>query len=672
MMPEMDGIETCRGIRSLPGGARTPIVLLTGLEDYDSIRRAYDVGATDFLSKPFNPLILGHRIRHIYRASGMLMKLGKSEAALAKSQQIAELGSWELDVASRALAATAEALRLLEISPGVQGELGSLDGLLARLASKDRESLRAAIGVALREGDAFVLEHSLELPSGTRRIVRTQGEPLLNEQEECHAIVGTLQDITATKDVEERIHTLAYYDSLTGLPNRLLFMDRMKQALATAGREEINVAVLFVDLDQFKRVNDTLGHDAGDQLLAEVGRRLMTAVRDVDTVSHHLVDFDSNGRSEIARLCGDEFTVVLTRLKYIQDAAKVAQRIIESLSEPVQIDGHEFVVTASIGIALFPMDGTSGEELLKHSDTAMYHAKEQGKNNFQFFSLDMNARAFERLTVENGLRRGLENDELVVHYQPKVSLVGKAIEGFEGLVRWRQEGVGLVPPALFLQVADEAGIVARLDRVVLQQACCQLSDWRACGLDHLRVSVNVSEQFFRLPEFTETVAETLNGCGLPSHCLELEFAESVITNCPAIAPVRLQDLKSLGVRLVIDNFGSGLSCLSQLRQLPVDVLKIDRSFARELGEGKGSEAVVKAIVELGHSLGLTVVAEGVETPEQFDLFHSYGCDSVQGYYFSEPLACDDVMGFVDTFEERFEECTCTLSLVGNSSVTSLP
>ena len=652
-LPDMNGLETCAALRGLRSGAQTPIVLLTDLEDYDSVTRAFEVGATDFISKPFNPLVLEHRTRHVVRTSRMLSQLARNEAVLAKSQQLAGLGSWEYDVQACVFTASVEARRLLEYGAA---ESLTFDGFLSRLAADDSETMRAAVRNVLRDGATFALDQALELPSGTRRMVRTQGEASRWSGENSGTIVGTLQDVTEAKDVEERIHALAYYDSLTGLPNRLLFAERLRQSLAQAERDELKVAVLFIDLDRFKRINDTLGHDAGDQLLAEVAQRLTNAVRYVDSVSRDAEGFNPEC-CEVARLGGDEFTVVLTSLKYVQDAAKVAKRILEAFGDPVELAGHKCVVTASVGIALYPMDGLSGKDLLKHSDTAMYHAKEQGKNNFQFFSSDLNAKAFERLTVENGLRRGLENDELVVYYQPRVSVLNGRIQGFEGLVRWDQEGVGLVSPSLFLKIADEAGLVARIDRVVLTQACRQLSEWQRRGLPDLRVAVNISDAFFRQPEFVEAVAHALKDHQLRGSCLELELREKIITDNPAVAAAKLEELRALGVRLAIDNFGIGLSCLSQLRGLPFEFLKIDRSFARDLGRREGTEAVVAAVVALGHSLGLEVVAEGVETPEQFEMFRAYGCESVQGYYFSEPLAAAKVEGFVETFQQQFDART---------------
>ncbi len=437
--------------------------------------------------------------------------------------------------------------------------------------------------------------------------------------------VGVSSDISERVAAQERIRQLAYFDSLTNLPNRRLLQDRAEQALASAEREKKQIALLFVDLDHFKTINDSLGHSAGDALLSEVARRLQSCVRRMDTV---------------ARLGGDEFVVLLTDVT-IEGATEVARKLIYRVARPYQIENHELRVTPSLGISVFPQDGRDFESLLKHSDTAMYRAKESGRNAYQFFASEMNVAALERLTLENSLRQGIERGEFVLHYQPQIDLASGRIVGAEALVRWRHPQLGLVPPGKFIPVAEVSGLIVMIGEWVLGEACRQNCAWQQAGLPAISIAVNISAVQFRSGRIEDNVAAVLADTGLAPELLELELTEGIVMVGANATVETLQRISDMGVKLAIDDFGTGYSSLSYLKRFPIDRLKIDQSFVRDIVTDTDDWAISSAIISMGHSLRLKVIAEGVEHVEQLEMLRRQGCDEVQGYYFSVPLPADD-------------------------------
>ena len=437
--------------------------------------------------------------------------------------------------------------------------------------------------------------------------------------------VGVSSDISERVAAQERIRQLAYFDSLTNLPNRRLLQDRAEQALASAEREGEQVALLFVDLDHFKTINDSLGHTAGDLLLVEVAQRLQSCVRRMDTV---------------ARLGGDEFVVLLTDIT-IEGATEVARKLIYRVARPYQIENHELGVTPSVGISVFPQDGRDFESLLKHADTAMYRAKESGRNGYQFFASEMNVAALERLVLENSLRQGIERGEFVLHYQPQIDMASGRIVGAEALVRWRHPQLGLVPPGKFIPVAEVSGLIVMIGEWVLSEACRQNRAWQEAGLPAIRVAVNISAVQFRSGRIENNVAAVLADTGLSPELLELELTEGIVMVGADATVETLQRISDMGVKLAIDDFGTGYSSLSYLKRFPIDRLKIDQSFVRDIVTDTDDWAISSAIISMGHSLRLLVIAEGVEHVEQLEMLRRQGCDEVQGYHFSVPLPADD-------------------------------
>lgn len=448
-----------------------------------------------------------------------------------------------------------------------------------------------------------------------------------DERKKPIAIAGIVRDITERKLIEQQFQSLAHFDSLTCLPNRTYMMEKLSQLLVQARWNNHTLALLFIDLDHFKKINDTLGHDAGDKMLKEVASRLVECVRDSDTV---------------ARMGGDEFMIILPKITKAQDAAVIAQRVIESFDSPFTLNGHDCMIGASIGISQYPTDGDDYESLVKNADIAMYKAKEIGGKNYQFYNPAMNMAAFQQLVLENKLRVAVENKEFVLHYQPLINLKDFRIEGMEALIRWKDpEMEDLIYSSQFIPLAEETGLIIPIGEWVLEEACHQAKRWQDAGFPSMKMSVNISGRQFRQHNMVEQVAETLRITRIDATCLELELTESVLLQTEVTTKV-LNDINSMGVQLSIDDFGKGYSSLSYLKKLPIRKLKIDQTFVEGITQDASDREIVKAIISMSHSLNIRVLAEGVETLEQLKFLKESGCDEAQGYLFCRPQPAEDL------------------------------
>jgi len=445
--------------------------------------------------------------------------------------------------------------------------------------------------------------------------------------------IGTFFDISTLKKHHEKLEFMAHYDMLTNLPNRTLMYDRLKQALTLAKRHEYSVAVMLLDLDRFKDINDSMGHHVGDQLLVEVADRLEGCVRESDTV---------------ARMGGDEFLVILPEVGEATNVAHMAKKFLDSISRPLVLEGQEVYISSSIGITMFPMDGRDLNTLIKNADTAMYHAKAQGKNNFKFFTEDINKSTLERFKLESNFRRALEKLEFQLNYQPKVDLRTGEICGMEALLRWYHPEQGNVNPSLFIPLAEETGLVVQLGEWAIREACRQNREWQAMGMPPLRVSVNLSARHFHRKELTGMIADILDEVGMDPEYLMLEITENTMIENIEETISTLKRLREMGVGVSVDDFGTGYSSLNYLNQFSVDELKIDQSFVRDLRRDSDSKTVINAIIVLAHNLNLRVVAEGVEEMEQLEFLRQSGCDEVQGYHLSVPLSAEEFRILVST------------------------
>jgi len=458
------------------------------------------------------------------------------------------------------------------------------------------------------------------------RWVRDRAFPIRDANGEVYRVAGIVEDITERKQAEERMLHLAHYDSLTELPNRVLFQDRLKQTLVQAHRNRSAVGVLFMDLDGFKTINDTLGHAFGDKLLQLASSRLTQCVRGGDTV---------------ARFGGDEFALILSDLAAAHDAGLVAQKMLDALAAPFDLDSNETYVTASIGITLYPVDSENITTLIKYADAAMYSAKAAGRNNYQFYTAEMNRSAQKKMHLETGLRRALERQEFVLHYQPKIDVLTGRTTGLEALLRWQSPNAGLVSPAEFIPLLEETGLIVAVGGWVARAACLQISEWQRAGVPIVPVAINISGRQFQQPGLDNLISGTLAEFNVDPRWLEIEITESSLMHKPEDAIAVLENLKALGIRISVDDFGTGYSSLSYLKRFPLNALKIDRSFVRDITVDADDAAITRAILTLAHSLNLKVIAEGVETEEQLAFLHANHCDEAQGYLFSKPIPAAD-------------------------------
>jgi diguanylate cyclase (GGDEF)-like protein/PAS domain S-box-containing protein len=763
LMPVLDGFSVCARLRRTPEGEHTPVLIVTGLDDVASVQHAYEVGATYFVTKPINWLILRETVRYMLRASRAFRALQDSEAGLAQAQRIAQLGNWEWEIQRDAVHCSAETYRILGVSaadfrPGWSGLLqafgpaareavrwgveealqscqplrlddllvgpagmerqaelqavvicdpagnplrvsgtlqdvserkgmekalhaseeryalaarGANDGLwdwdlrtgrvyfsprwkamlgygeedigdrpeewLQRLHPDDRERVRAELDAHLAGSSShFQSEYRMQHRDGTYRWLLCRGLAVREQAGEAVRIAGSQTDVTERRQAEEQLQYDAFHDALTGLPNRALFMDRLGHAAEFARRHAAyGFAVMFMDLDRFKVVNDSLGHVLGDQLLVEVSGRIKECLRSNDT---------------LARIGGDEFTVLFEDVKDLAAVTRVVERIQRELSRPFRLGGHEIVTSASIGITLSTGGENEPEAMLRDADTAMYRAKASGKARYEIFDPEMHAHAVALLQLETELRAAVERSEFRLLYQPIVSLRGAAVRGFEALLRWQHPKRGLLLPRDFLGVAEETGLIVPIGHWVLKEACAAMRTWQhqVPEAGDVVVSVNLSSPEFAHPELLARVDAVLQETGLDPQRLEIEITETVlIENTQAAADV-LAGLRQRGIRLSLDDFGTGYSSLSYLHRFAFDTVKIDQSFVARLGLERDSSEIVRAIVTLAHNLDMSVVAEGEETPEQVELLKSLRCELGQGFLFSQPVDRDAACKLIST------------------------
>jgi len=507
------------------------------------------------------------------------------------------------------------------------------------LSSRDT-AIRALYGImALEKSGKDLIDRTLQLEverkDGTTVWTETKFSFVGDKNKKTVGILGVSRDITERKHAEERIQYLATHDVLTGLPNRMMFSQLLNQAIESSRRHERQFAILFIDLDRFKIINDTMGHDAGDELLTEMAKRFRQSLRAVDVVGR-----PKERNDVVGRLGGDEFIILIEEITDLNQVAVVAQRVLSTAMEPMIILGEECRVTASIGVSVYPGDGEDELTLLKKADMAMYFAKEEGKNNVQFYSQNTQSQAFERLSIETNLRKALERNELYLEYQAKMDLKTGAITGVEALLRWKNPILGSITPTQFIPVAEETGMIVSIGRWVMKTACAQNIDWQNQGLPPVRVAVNLSLRQLMDDKLLEDIKAALDDSGMPPNLLELEITESMVMYKPERLIEVLTKIKKMGVRLALDDFGTGYSSLAHIKQFPIDTLKVDRSFIRNLSQNSEDKAIIEAIIAMGKTLSLNVVAEGVETMAQDEFLREHICDEMQGFYFSKPVAPD--------------------------------
>ena len=627
-MPQFNGLQALEVVT--PRCPDVPFILVSGAIGEETAVLAMKSGAHDYVLK-------GDLARLV-----PAVRRGLAEADMRRARRLAETNLRTSEALLNSIVNTAadviividEAGTIEFVNAAVKRLFGwkpleligkNFDALIltSRRAQRDQAPLRGGephklrimglgreLRVQRKDGSAFPAELTLSEMRVDGRLKYT----------------GILRDVGERKRAEERIRQLANYDDLTGLPNRVLFAQLLEQALSEAKYSGKQAAALFIDLDRFKLINDTLSHDAGDKVLQMVAKRLTEAVPRRDT---------------IARFGGDEFVVLMRDCNVPTDAADTAQKLLNAIAVPLLLDGQEFHLTASIGISTFPSDGESAQTILKNADVAMYRAKEHGKNNYQFYSSQMNLHSFERLVLERFLRRALEQEEFQLYYQPKIDLVTGCVTGMEALLRWIHPGMGMISPTKFIPLAEETGLIVPIGAWVLHTACAQIRAWQLAGLPPLRVAVNLSARQFAHDDLHATIERALAETGLAPELLELEITESLTMDNPEHAAALLKKLKALGIRLAIDDFGTGYSSLGYLKRFPIDNVKIDRSFIKDIPDDEDDVAITQAVIAMSHSLRLKVIAEGVETAEQLEFLRTHGCDEAQGYLFGAPMPAED-------------------------------
>ena len=625
LLPDSQGIATFDKVFSAT--PHIPILTLSTTEDEVLGVEAVQRGAEGFLSKGhFNSSLVPQCLRNIIQRKGVEQSL-----YIERERATITLNSISDAVISTDMHGNVDCLNpAAEHMTGWTKEeaLGRpINEVMLLINAKTREPVRNPIEQVLVEGKTVELAPDTVIlrRGGHEAPIQDSTALIRNARGETSGAVMVFHDMTASQIMSQKMSHLAQHDVLTNLPNRLLLNDRIAQAIVKARRHGATAAVLFMDLDKFKNINDSLGHEIGDKLLQSVAERLCACVRASDTVS---------------RLGGDEFVILLSETTRADDATLTAEKIISAMTAPHLIDKHELYMTISIGVSLFPGDGDTPEVLLKSADTAMYQAKQQGRNNCQFFTNAMNLRAVERQAIESGLRKAIERHELVLHYQPKVNLDTGLITGLEALVRWIHPVWGLTWPVRFVHIAEDCGMIVPIGRWVLRQACVQAVQWRRTGLDPGTIAVNVSSLEFRHKDFVNGICDILRETGLMPQNLQLEITESVLMQDVASTIDVLTQLNAIGIELAVDDFGTGYSSLSYLMQFPLDVLKIDQSFVKNVTTMKNNGVIVSAVIGMGKNLSQRVIAEGVEDQCQLDFLRKHGCEEGQGYYFSYPVEAD--------------------------------
>jgi len=631
VMPGLDGYETCRRFRALPSAHFVPVLMMTGLSDDRAMERAFESGATDFIMKPVNWPLLQHRVRYILRSSRAFNRLRFEET---KNRAL-------LDAMPDTVLRIDRQGRIVEVTGGRGTRLGQvakewISRSLPELFPEAADSLMREIEVGLEQSDeARVVDLRIGEP-GAKRDFEVRISACGPDE-----VLTVFRDVSERKQGEREILRRAYHDDLTDLPNRAFFLEILGSSLKSAQKSNRPLAALFVDLDGFKTINDSLGHHVGDALLREAARRMGECIRSSDWVERSGGRDDVLGAGRIARLGGDEFCIVLPGLRENDAAASVARRIIAALSRPFLYDGNQIRVTASIGISLWPEDSKSAEELLRHADSAMYHAKARRSGSFQFYTESIGEKAKRRLEIEVRLRRALEQNELDLHFQPLVELETGQIVAAEALLRWEQPELGLVSPTEFIPIAERTGLIGEIGDWVLRRACHEAVEWHRAGATELLISVNVSGVQFRRSEFAEIVKGALADSGLPASSLILELTETTLMRDPEAVADSMHRLRGAGVRFAVDDFGTGYSSLSYVRDLPLDTIKLDGSFLLGVPERRQSRAIATAVIGMANGLDLSVVAEGVETEVQREFLLDLGYKIGQGYLFSRPLKRED-------------------------------
>jgi len=618
LMPVMNGFEACQEMRVIDPERTVPIIMLTGLDDVTSVDKSFDAGATDFISKPINWSLFVQRVRFALKSRKMDFELRKNRYRVDHALKVAMLGYWDWDLKTETISFPPGVLEMVGIE---SNKAITFKEFMDYVPEDDRDRVIYAFEEARTHGVRFVLEHRL-LVDKKERYVYQQCDVIMGEDQKPDHILGTIQDITALKRAEDMILHQAYHDLLTDLPNQTLFKERLTHAIKVAEHANHQVAVVVMDIDRFQLINDSLGQDIGNELLVAFAGFLSSFVNEGDTV---------------ARISGNEFALLLESALSIEEITQTLRNLTQSLKlNSFDLGGQEVVVSLSLGISIYPNDEIDAGELMQCANAAMRKAKSQGGDQEHFYTNDMNRRVDDRLRMEADLRSALDNDELELFYQPQVDAKTRKIIASEALVRWRHKEHGLVPPIRFIPLAEETGLIQPLGHYVLEQAIKQTRLWNQQGHD-ISVGINLSARQFMQANLVDQIKELILQYEIKPENIDLEITETIAMQDAENSISKMHHLKELGVKLSMDDFGTGYSSLSYLHQFPLDVLKIDRSFVKDIMGRSDDGAIARAVIAMAHSMDLKVIAEGVETEEQYRFLTEHGCEVIQGYLISKPV-----------------------------------
>ncbi len=623
MMPIMGGYEACRLLRQRVPDLSLPIIMLTSLDDIDVIDKALQSGATDYITKPFNPRLLVIRICYALRDRAMYIDLKEQKRRLADTQRIAKIGYGQINLSQGIISLSEEIAGILGMP---DAQTVSLNEFSQMLTESDQVDMFETIDKVRESGGAYSFEHKLVTANNEDKLVVQRGE-VSRESNETIVMV-TLQDVTEQAHAEERVRFHTYYDFLTSLPNRRLFEKNLKEQLLA----EQPLAVMFIGLDRFKSVNDAFGHGYGDELLKKIAERLST-----------MQDFGI----KLSRFSGDLFVLTVSNYLSIEVVNELAEEVLARISEPMLLNGLELRVTASLGIAIFPEEANISDKLILGADMAMNHAKNEGGAQYRYFTNVMDAQAQERLALEHDLHHAIQKHQFEVYYQPQVEAASGRVVGMEALLRWNHPQRGLILPARFIPLAEEIDMISEIGDWVLRTACMQAQQWASAGYGNLRVGVNLSVKQLNQADLGSDIRKILNVSHLKPELLDIEITESMAVSDFDNTSRTLKDIRSLGVKTSMDDFGTGYSSLSYLQKLPLDTLKIDRAFIKDINKKGENGEIAKAIIAMAHSIGLHVIAEGIETKYQYQYLLEHACDEIQGFYVSRPLPSSAVESFLD-------------------------
>lgn len=630
-MPGMNGYQVCSYLREKIGD-ELPIMMVTGMDDMQSINHAFEAGATDFIAKPINWNLIAYRILYLRRGYLNMLAL---KIANARSKAIFSAIPDTMFI----LSDKGIVIDICSHPDNTPWLITGAENTLSRSLPEEIVNLyQGAADRARNHGTVELFEYPLKLAGEKTRYYENRIVVIDPQETLC-----LVRDITERKDSESKIFHLAYFDNLTGLPNRQSFMERLEGEIKRARYTGNKLAVLFLDLDGFKSINDTMGHNTGDIVLQWAAERLQSSTRPSDFVSRSNAD---QSEVKLARLGGDEFTVVIPNLSRAEDALILAHRIRETMRRPFHLESRDVVLTASIGIALYPDDGADAETLLKHADTAMYHAKNEGRDNCQFYNINLTSQAEKRMHLENDLRNAMQQNEFYLVYQPQLDVIKESFLSAEALIRWQHPKQGLIAPADFIPLAEENGLIIPIGEWVLRTACTEAARWHQNG-QSLQVAVNLSPLQIKNPDFVQNVLGVLSETGFPPDKLVLEITEGALMEHSENTLATLLALREHHIQIALDDFGTGYSSMNYLKRLPINHIKVDQSFVRGLQDNKENLAIVRAIISLAKNLGFSVTAEGIESLHQAQILKYFGCETLQGYYFSEPVTIQEMLALTD-------------------------